>query len=147
MQSVLIGVDRSEGSLRAVQFAARRARVNQWRMTIAHVIYWTRYSFHPLDDNEARPVSRKQEIDRAQAEVIDPILKWLDSEGYRDDVEVTTIILHGRPSEVLADLADREGHDVLIVGRVGDAGLRAAIFGSTANRLVQHAPVPVVVVP
>lgn len=147
MQSVLIGVDRSEGSLRAVEFAAERARVNQWRVTIAHVVNWSRYSFPTKEDNEARPLARRREIDRAQDEVIDPILKWLDNAGYRADLNVATVIRHGRPSEVLSDLAAREGHDVIIVGRTGEADLRMAIFGSTANRLVQHAPVPVVVVP
>jgi nucleotide-binding universal stress UspA family protein len=135
MQSILIGVDRSEGCLRAVKFASERARANQWRMTIAHVINWSRYSFPT------------QEIDTAQTGVIDPVLKWLDSEGYLADIDVTTVIRHGRPSEVLADLAGREGQDLIVVGRVGDANLRTAIFGSTASRLVQHAPVPVVVVP
>jgi nucleotide-binding universal stress UspA family protein len=147
MQSILIGVDRSEGCLRAVKFASERARANQWRMTIAHVINWSRYSFPTQEENEARPVRRQEEIDTAQTGVIDPVLKWLDSEGYLADIDVTTVIRHGRPSEVLADLAGREGQDLIVVGRVGDANLRTAIFGSTASRLVQHAPVPVVVVP
>lgn len=147
MQSVLIGVDHSEGALRAVEFASERARVNGWRMTVAHVINWSRYSFPTQEANEARPVTRKNEIDLAQTQVIDPVLTWLETSGYLPDIKVTTTIRHGRPSEVLSDLAGRDGHDVIIVGRTGDADLRTAIFGSTANRLVQHAPVPVVVVP
>lgn len=147
MESVLVGVDHSESSRRAVEFALERARVNGWRLTIAHVINWTPYAFNPPADNEARPVRRQAEIARAQTDVIDPILKRAESEQLLDDVEVTTVIRHGRPSEVLADIAEQDGYDLVFVGRTGESNLRTAIFGSTASRLVQHAPVAVVVVP
>jgi nucleotide-binding universal stress UspA family protein len=147
MESVLVGVDRSQESRRAVQFALNRARVNSWRMTIARVINWTPYSFNIPEDNEVRPVKRKAEIARAEAEVIDPIFRWLDSEGLRGDIDIATEIRHGRPSEVLADLALEGRHDLIVVGRTGDSNLRTAIFGSTSYRLVQHPPVAVVVVP
>ncbi len=147
MESVLVGVDHSESSRRAVRFALARARLNRWRLTIAYVINWTPYSFKPPGDNEARPVAREAEIKRAQTEVIDPILSWAESEDLFDGVEVATVIRHGRPSEVLADIAEEGGHDLVFVGRTGESNLRTAIFGSTASRLVQHAPVAVVVVP
>lgn len=147
MESILVGVDHSQSSRRAVEFALERARVNQWRMTIVHVINWSQYSFNTPDDNEARPVVRKAEVERAQAEVLDPIMAWAESEGYLTDVAVQTLVRHGRPSEVLSDLAAEGGHDIVVVGRTGESQLRMAIFGSTASRLVQHAPVAVVVVP
>ena len=53
----------------------------------------------------------------------------------------------GHPFEVLSELAADGGHDAIIVGRTGESNLKTVIFGSTASRLVQHAPVPVVVVP
>jgi nucleotide-binding universal stress UspA family protein len=146
MESVLVGVDRSEGSRRAVKFALERARVNAWRTTIAHVINWSPYTFNTPEDNQNRRNRRKAEIEQAQMEVIDPILAWIESEEELRQVEVKALIRHGRPSEVLSDLAE-DGHDLLVVGRTGDSGLRTAIFGSTSYRLVQHAPIAVVVVP
>lgn len=147
MESVLVGVDRSEGARRALHFALQRAHVNAWRVTLAHVINWSPYSFPTLEDNEIRPVMRQAAIDRAQSEVLDPLLAWARSQPAFKDIDITTVIRHGRPSEVLADLVTEGGHDIIAVGRTGDANLRLAIFGSTANRLAQHATVPVVVVP
>lgn len=147
MDSVLVGVDQSESSRRAVRFALERARVTHWRVTIAHVINWSPYTFNPAPDNEARPVARRAEIQRAQERIIDAVLGWAESEKLSDGVQVSSLIRHGRPSEVLADLAAGDDHDLIVVGRTGESHLRSAIFGSTANRLVQHAPVPVVVVP
>ena len=145
MESILVGADRSEGSRRALGFALQRARVNEWKVTLAHVIQWSPYSFPTLEDNETRPVVMKAAIERAQSEILDPLLEWARSAF--EDIEITEVIRHGKPSEVLSDLASEKGHDMIFVGRTGDANLRVAIFGSTANRLAQHAPVPVVVVP
>ena len=148
MESVLVGVDRSDGSRRALRFALQRARLNQWRMTVVHVINWSRYStFTTLEDNEKRPATREAEIRQANREILEPLLAQARAEGRLGDVKVETMVRFGRPSEVLADLAEDPGHDIIVVGRTGDAGLRTAIFGSTASRLVQHASVPVVVVP
>lgn len=147
MESVLVGVDRSEGAKRAVRFALERARVNSWRVTLVYVINWSQYSFRPPGDNEARPRARRDEIQRAQHEVIDSLLDCAEFKGLSDGISIDSLIRHGRPSEVLAELADEGRHDVIVVGRTGESNLRMAIFGSTSNRLVQHASVPVVVVP
>lgn len=143
MTTVLVGVDQGEASTRAVEFATDRALRNGWELLLVHVINWSPYTVMTNEDNAERHTRRQQEIDFAQANVIDPMRAIVDAAG----VPVTTIIRHGRPSDTLLDLAAT--HDVvhIIVGRLGDAGLREAIFGSVASRLVQHADVPVTVVP
>lgn len=147
MESVLVGVDRSTACRRALRFALERARINQWRVTVVHVIHWSKYSWNTLEENEKRPVTRKKELKAATREVIEPMLAWAADEGLTEGVEVTTEIRFGHPSEVISDLAAEGGHDAIVVARTGDSNLKAAIFGSTASRLVQHAPIPVVVVP
>lgn len=147
MNSVLVGVDHSETSRRALEFALRRAQVNEWRVTVAHVINWSRFSFPTLEENEQRPVTRKKELKSARKDVIEPMLEWAASEGLLDGVEVETAVHFGHPFEVLNDLAVDGEHDAIVVGRTGESNLKTVIFGSTASRLVQHAPVPVVVVP
>lgn len=147
MKSVLVGVDHSQSSRRAVQFALERAQLNSWHITIAHVINWSPYKFSTKEDNERRPLRRKQEVERAHAEIIQPLLDWIAAEGHFTNIDISTDIKHGRPSEVLADMARGDEHDLIIVGRTGESNLRNAIFGSTASRLAQHSPVAVVVVP
>ncbi|MDN5895778.1 MAG: universal stress protein [Nocardioides sp.] len=141
MRSILVGVDRSDASRRAVDYAAQEARDSDCALKVVHVINWSRYSFTTNEDNASRPLERQREITTAQREVIDPLIKGIEG------VDVTSDIRFGKPSEVLADVAKEEGHNLVFVARTGDSGLREAIFGSTASRLVQHAAVPVVVVP
>lgn len=147
MESVLVGIDNSTASRRAVQFALRRAALNQWRVKLAHVINWTGREFLTGEELENRERARLEEIALAQERVVDPVLEWVASEKLADDVEVTVEIRHGRPSEVLSDMADEEAHDLIVVARTGQSDLRSAIFGSTASRLAQHAAVPTVIVP
>lgn len=147
MESVLVGVDSSDSSRRALAFALRRAQINDWKVCVTHVVNWSRYTISTLEENEKRPVKRKGEIKRAKASILEPLLHWAETQGYLDGVSISSDVQHGRPSEVLSDIAERKGHDLIVVGRTGDSNLKTAIFGSTASRLVQHAPVPVVVVP
>ncbi|MFV0433305.1 MAG: universal stress protein [Leucobacter sp.] len=147
MESVIVGVDSSESSKRALWFALRRAHINEWRVLVVHVINWSPYSFPTLEENEKRPVTRKKQLKAARKEIIDPLLEQAAGEGLLDGIEVASAVHFGRPSEMLSDLADEGSYDAIVVARTGDSGLKAAIFGTTASRLVQHAPVPVVVVP
>lgn len=141
MRSILVGVDRSDASRRALELAAEEARDSGCALKLMHVINWSRYSFNTNEDNATRHLERQKEIDSAQREVIDPLLASVDG------VEKSSEIRFGKPSEVLADAAKESHHHLVFVARTGDSGLREAIFGSTASRLVQHATIPVVVVP
>lgn len=147
MESVLIGVDQSTASRRAVEFALSRARINGWRAKLVHVISWSPYTLMTPEDIEKRPVARKDEIAKAQELIIDPLLAWIESDKLADGIDLTTEIRHGRPSETLSDIATEEAHDMVIVARTGQSDLRNAIFGSTASRLAQHSPVPTLIVP
>lgn len=147
MEKILVGVDQSAASRRAVQFALSRASINGWRLKLAHVINWSPYTFLTPEELENRSVTRQDEIANAQEQVIDPILEWVASEKLADSVEVSYEIRHGRPSEVLSDIAAEESYDMIVVARTGQSNLRNAIFGSTASRLAQHAPVPTLIVP
>lgn len=142
-ETVLVGVDQGEASTRAVEFATDRALRNGWKVLLVHVINWSPYTVMSNEDNAERHTRRQEEISFAQDHVIAPMLAIVEAAG----VPVETVIRHGRPSDTILDLAAT--HDVvhIIVGRLGDAGLREAIFGSVASRLVQHADVPVTVVP
>lgn len=147
MESVLVGVDQSEAARRAARFALSRANLNSWSVTLVHVVNWSRFSFNTQEDNADRPRRRQEEIQRAQAQILDPILAELRESDLPNVVDVKTGVFHGQPSQVLADIAQEAGQDIIVVGRTGESNVKTAIFGSVPSRLVQHAPVPVVVVP
>ncbi len=61
-------------------------------------------------------------------------------------VPVATYVGEGNAYEVIADLARREAADVIIMGSHGRTGLKRFLMGSVTEKVIGHAPCPVLVV-
>jgi nucleotide-binding universal stress UspA family protein len=143
MSVVLVGVDGSEPSRRAMLFACERAQQLGFELLVVHVIHWSPYSFNTPAENERRHSQKQLEIKAAQEQVVDPAIALADEAG----VPVEGLVRHGHPVDVILDLARERDAAYIVVGRTGDSRMRQAVFGSTPGHLVQLAPVPVTVVP
>lgn len=139
---VLVGVDSSDASNRAVDFARDRAKAIGAQLVLAHVIPWSPYSFTTPEENELRPARRQAELAAAKEQVLEPARRRAG-----DDVEVITIVKHGDRAELLNALAREYDAVHILVGRTGESRVRSAIFGSVPSHLIQIADVPVTVVP
>ncbi len=97
----------------------------------------------------ARPVGslpsmtvRRTDVDVEAAEAM---LERVVIEEGLPDAELQTII--GSPAERLADLAEDERAELVVVGSRGRGAFKAAFLGSVSNSLVGVARCPVLVVP
>jgi nucleotide-binding universal stress UspA family protein len=140
---LLIGYDGSDGAQRAVKFAAECARAADDRLIITHIIEWSPYSFHTLQELEERHKRREEELDRARSQIVEPLMQQLQTQG----VTAECVVRHGQVTEMLVSIAQEKGASQMIVGRRGHSNLKELLFGSVASNLVQIAPVPVTVVP
>jgi nucleotide-binding universal stress UspA family protein len=52
----------------------------------------------------------------------------------------------GNPVHVITDTAKNDGYDLIVLGTHGRTGLSRALIGSVAERVVRHAPCPVLTV-
>lgn len=141
--TMLVGVDGSDSGRRAVDFAMARAKASAAQVVVAYVIEWSPYTFNTPEENEARHKRREEEVERAQTQVLDPLVATLRDSG----VAVDSIVRHGHPAEVMCGLANELGATQIFIGRRGMSKVAALLFGSVAGSLVQIAPVPVTVVP
>lgn len=140
---ILLGVDGSAHSRRAADLARTHAEATGARLVIAHVIEWSPYSFNTPEENEERHLRREDEISRAQAHIVKPLVDKLQT----GKLDVEALVRHGHAAEVLARLARELDAKQIYVGRIGQSKLRELLFGSVAGSLVQISPVPVTVVP
>jgi universal stress protein A len=62
-------------------------------------------------------------------------------------VSVTAQTLIGPPHEVVVDHARRTNTDLIVVGSRGLGAVAHTLLGSVAEKVVRHAPCPVLVVP
>jgi nucleotide-binding universal stress UspA family protein len=144
MTSVLmVGVDCSDCSERAVEYAAEHARESKARLYVAHVIEWSPFSFSTVEENFERHKRREEELKRAYSDVIDPIVNPLKAEG----LNVEGLVRHGHVADTINTLAVENGVTNIILGRQGTTKLKAHVFGSVGSRLVQVADCAVTVVP
>ncbi len=141
--AMLVGIDGSEGSRRAAEFAAHRAKRSGAHLVVVYVIEWSPYTFNTPEENDVRHKRREEEIERAQTQVLNPMVEALKSKG----VDVEGIVRHGHAAEVLTGLAKENSVVQIFIGRLGQSTLKSLLFGSVAGHLVQTSPVPVTVVP
>jgi nucleotide-binding universal stress UspA family protein len=141
---IVVGVDTSEASKRAVRLACRLHSTGLiGEVLLVHVVPWSPVSFTTPQENERRHIEREREVAAAQEQVLAPMRQVAVELG----VEPGTVVRHGDPVEVLEEIAREKEARMLVIGRTGDTGLRERIFGGLPSHLVQSSEVPVVVVP
>jgi len=139
MHMIVVGVDGSEASVKALRFALEEARshggevkaVKAWNVPpLAYGAGWS------------VPIHLDDYAKIAQTEFD----KTLKDAGVADSsVTVTQILREGQPADVLC--AEAKGADLLIVGSRGLGGFRGLLLGSVGQQCANHAACPVVIIP
>jgi nucleotide-binding universal stress UspA family protein len=142
MLGIIVGVDGSDHSHRALQWAVSEAAVRHSPLTVVavqHAVadYWGAPVPYP-DDPELIEKVRK-EVRRET----DAVLGELRTAARPRSVTVRVVT--GPPAEEL--VAAAAGADMLVVGARGDGGFKRLLLGSVSSHVAHHAPCPVVVVP
>ncbi len=136
--AVLCGVDGGPEARLALRVAAGLARRLGLRLVVSHVV-----ALPPPEPRQAAPAPASA-VD-ARLAAADAFLRALVAEEGLSGARVRTAL--GHPAERLADLADEEGAQLIVVGSRGRGPFRAAFLGSVSNALVGLARCPVIVVP
>jgi nucleotide-binding universal stress UspA family protein len=141
MRGIVVGVDGSSHSQRALEWAMKEAAVRDVPLTIMTVHELIRGYFGGLASYPNDEVLAKQAGDVVQAEV-DRTLAALGEPCPRT---VTVRIVSGSVVEELLSAA--EDADMLVVGSRGAGTFSRLLLGSVSSLVVQHAVGPVVIVP
>jgi len=135
-KTIVIGLDGSDGSKKAIPFATDLARRDDAQLVIAHVEEYTiGKGGGPIHVNE----------DEVRAELED-LATSLSDDGIETSVQVETIRIGG-PAHGIDDIANRADADLIVVGTRGHTALSNLMLGSVAQRLLAIAKSPVFVVP
>ena len=141
MSGIIVGVDGSGDSQRALEWAMKEAAIRHTPLIVLTVHqaiagYWGGMAVYPDD-----PAQTEQARTAAQAET-DKVLAGLD--GPRPE-SVTVKAMHGYPVEELINAG--QDADMIVLGSRGAGGFTRLLLGSTAGQVVQHAHCPVLIVP
>lgn len=81
--SFLIAVDDSPGSGKVVDIAMAQAKRVGADLVVAYVIEWSAYSFNMPEENAERHKRREEKIDRAEGQIVEPVVAKLKEAGLK----------------------------------------------------------------
>jgi nucleotide-binding universal stress UspA family protein len=138
--SIICGIDDSRHARLALRHAARLANVLDARLVVAHVVQ------PPLPSPGVGPTAGQlmtmplDALLTSGEALLDNVLR---EEGVE---EVERRVVAGYPGDRLADLADEEAAELIVVGSRGRGALRSALLGSVSASVIAVAGRPVLVV-
>jgi nucleotide-binding universal stress UspA family protein len=141
MPGIVVGVDGSGHSQRALEWAMKEAAVRAVPLTVMTVHELIVGYFGGLVEYPDDHVLAEKASQLVQAEVD----KTLDEFGESRPESVTVRTLSGSVVEELVN-AGKEA-DMLVVGSRGAGGFGRLMLGSVSSLVTQHATCPVVIIP
>jgi nucleotide-binding universal stress UspA family protein len=141
MPGIVVGVDGSGHSRRALEWATKEAALRHAPLNVLTVHQAIAGYFGGVATRPEDPEPTEQAREAAQAET-DKVLAGLD--GPRPE-SVTVTAIHGFPVEELIKAADDA--DILVLGSRGAGGFTRLLMGAVAGQVAQHAHCPVLIVP
>ena len=138
IQRILMATDFSVCSESALEYALLWARTCQAELECIHVT-----ALHPHFDVEGAIIQTYLEDQRRQAK---PLLDGLVKRAQASHPQTKGHECIGIADQEICRLALEHGSDFIVIGTHGWTGLNHLLLGSVAERVVTHAPCPVITV-
>jgi nucleotide-binding universal stress UspA family protein len=133
LKKILVPVDFSECSTKALQYAIPLAKQFDAELTLLHVVqpYPAVPEMYPVSAESGRDADKELEVLQRTT---------------CDAVASQTCLRVGTPHLEIVRAAKELGADLIVISTHGHTGLAHVFLGSTAERVVRHAGCPVLVV-
>ncbi|MGZ7118023.1 MAG: universal stress protein [Methanobacterium sp.] len=145
-KKILLPVDNSELSEKAGGYAINAADLTGADIIVLNVIDTNYLNALPQHDLREK---LDEELREEGKEAIEKFEKKLEDEqcaGNCKNTNLITLIKQGKPEDVILETADEMGVDHIIMGKSSKSGIERFILGSTAERVLRGAKVPVNVI-
>ncbi len=139
MRRILVPVDGSEASLRALRFAAQRAREAEGEVHLLHVE-------PPAAAEALRAYAVRPELEKVRADAGGRVLQDATEALAPEKVRSTEHLQRGEPAHTIARFAAAHAIDEVVMGTRGLGALGSVFLGSVAQRVVHLVEVPVTLV-
>jgi universal stress protein A len=138
---LLVPVDFSDCSLRALEYALALAERFGSKIVLLHVVEPAVYPENYLVASPALDETNQNLLESARERLQELRHKRI---GHR--IQAETLVRMGRAHSEIPDTAKALGADLIVLGTHGYTGLKHALLGSTAERVVRQGPCPVLTV-
>ena len=139
IRKILVPTDGSDYSERAAEYGVDIAKMLSAQIVVVYVI----------DQVVIDQISKATERDSVERELkengqryVNYVLSLAEKEG----VKSSSLLAKGTPYEQIVHLARELNIDLIVMGTYGRRGTERVLIGSVAQRVIEYAPCPVLVV-
>ncbi|GBD19940.1 Putative universal stress protein [bacterium HR28] len=137
-RKILVGFDGSDGAKAAMRHAIELARTfdaELWSLSVIETPHWVTATVGEIDEQRRL---LEQELERLQ--------QLARQQAAEYGIELHAVTRMGHPAQLLVQEAQRGNFDLLVIGHSGRSGVWGVFLGTTADKVVRHAPCSVLVV-
>lgn len=139
-QHILVPIDFSDASDLALGAAGLLARQNGAAVTLCHV--FDPQPLGPRGTRGERGADQVMDESGVESKIHDELRRR--GEEALDGIDIdTAVILHPNAAIGICDYAKEKGIDLIVLSTHGRTGLSHMLIGSVAEKVVRHAPCPV----
>jgi nucleotide-binding universal stress UspA family protein len=142
---ILVPIDFSEHSSKTVAFATRFASPYKATLQLLHVFEIPDYAATPYGRREQTCNLIKSQLDAAEQDARENLMAF-ENQLRKLGFKVEAYLRVGYPFDEIVQMAKHLDVDLIIIGSHGYTGITRLLVGSTAERVVERAPCPVLVV-
>jgi nucleotide-binding universal stress UspA family protein len=136
-ERILVAIDGSECSDRALDKAIELAQLTHAQLTALAIE-------GPLPAYAAT-IAEVEEVKREKDLFFNALATQARQRAQQSGIELEVDVRPGHAATVISDVATAGGYDLVVLGHRGHF-LRDHLLGSTADRVAEHAPCPVMIV-
>jgi nucleotide-binding universal stress UspA family protein len=139
IQKILVPTDGSDYSMRAADYGIGIAKMLSAQILVVYVI----------DDVVINQISKATERDSVERELKEAGQRYLNyvlGLAEKEGVKSSSLLVKGRPYEQIVHLARELNINLIVMGTYGRRGTERVLIGSVAERVIEYAPCPVLVI-
>ena len=148
MDKILVGIDGSESSMKAADYAVELAGKQAGQVIALNVVVsQLGYAYSSGAFGLVTPSAINDLLEKSKQEAqvwFDNIGRKTSARGVRLKTEIVASPTSAGPA--IVDYADKNGVDLIVVGTRGRSGFSKLLLGSVASSVVTYASCPVTVV-
>jgi len=142
IQNVLTTTDFSKESLAGVRYAVALAKKVGAAVTLLHVVELPAPAPMPGMQTVLLASQSSDVVEYARARI-----KTIAMRESKIDLQITPLLRTGNSFHGIITTAHKRATDLIVIATHGYTGTKRVLLGSTAERVVRHAPCPVLTVP
>ena len=139
IQKILVPTDGSDYSMRAAEYAINIAKTLSAQILVVFVV----------DEIVLEQIAKSTERERVETELKEDGRRYVNYAvglAEKQGVKASSLIATGRPFEQIVHMAKGLNTDLIVMGTYGRRGADRILLGSVAERVIEFAPCPVLVI-